>query len=192
MNKIIIPFGNSCTVAFQLQQKNLRYIALPFDWLLCDKFSILDLIKNNFSDLFNTNHLLIKKNNNSHYLINSSWNDNNLNTIKIYNSKYKINFMHDFTNNDIFESQINCENVNYKYIRRINRFTTIMTDNSIYKILIHINKINLYDEFISIFNQLNYKNYKLLIFNYKDFENKNSGWKLDNYNWKLLFNKCLL
>lgn len=174
---LIIPFGNNCAVAYQLQKYNLRIHSYPFDWLSCNNISILDLISNDYKNLFED--LIIKKKLDFHYKINSYWNDSKLNTVNVYNSQYKIFFKHDFLEKD-FSNNNFINNVKEKYERRIERFNTIMQSEK-KKILIQINNINLYDEYVKLFEKKNYKNYKLIIILNNNINCKN--WKLDEINW---------
>lgn len=57
MNLVYIPLGLDCSVAFQLQNHNLRHFSLPFDWSYSKSLlDIIELITNDFSNFLPENN----------------------------------------------------------------------------------------------------------------------------------------
>ena len=113
-----ISLGSSCSVAYQLQNHNVRNCAYPFDWIRINRFSYInELINNNFEG-FDDIKFVRNDVNNSFPLLNDDFEHNNIKTC-ICKNKYAT-FYHDFTD---------CENIDgqyTKYIRRIDRLYSII------------------------------------------------------------------
>ena len=111
---IFIPIGSDCCLAYHLQQLNLRAIAFPFDWLLIPKLEcIVNIIQNNFDKFLCQDYLITKNSLPYHSYIEDNWNSNDINTIRVKHSLYKIEFLHDFTSTN------SINDIKEKYQRRI-------------------------------------------------------------------------
>lgn len=102
--KHVISLGYFCSVALELERIGLRDAAYPFDWCISDFSGVIALIENEFSELFDF-----------------KWLEQYKPSMNIYrNSKYNIEFYHDFSAYKSLEEQL--VSVKEKYRRRINRF----------------------------------------------------------------------
>lgn len=121
-----IPLGSSCSVAYQLQQLNVRQCAYPFDWLRVELLdNITNVLKNNF-DEFVTSCQETSVSNNFPISTDDQFpnsNDKTQNSI-IMKNKYEMKFYHDF--ND----KTSLKEVDEKYKRRIERFYKIIKETN--------------------------------------------------------------
>ena len=186
---IFIPIGNNCSIAYQLNNLNLRFNSYPFDWAKCNISQINKVLENKFKDFsklkiskFSLNHLDIIDNKFGSYIL---------------KNKYNINFAHELLKED---NIINLEN---KFNKRINK---LLKCKNKYIIFILLNLQNNIDNQINklIINLKKYfTNFKILyISNYKIQDNKNihsyiinttwSGWEFNHLNWeKIIINNIL-
>lgn len=179
---VYISLGDSCVVSYQLSKYNLKTYTFPFDWIKCNNNSILRLLTDNFSSFLDPTYLVVKNTSNNFPLIDENWNDNKTNTIRVKNTKYNIDFVHDFVNG--------LEDLDYvieKYNRRIERFYKIMKDTSIKKILINVSNNFDINKCYKILEENNCKNFKLFTISYEEI-GKTKDWKMDEYNWEYFFN----
>jgi hypothetical protein len=54
---MIVPLGLECSVAHYLRAKNLREVALPFDWNITPFTSVMRLLDSRFADFLREEHL---------------------------------------------------------------------------------------------------------------------------------------
>lgn len=102
--KHVISLGFFYSVALELERKGLRDASYPFDWLISDFQGVIKVIENRFYDFLNIDFF--------------SQNKECMHIFK--NSKYNIEFYHDFTAYKPLGDQIDM--VKNKYTRRIKRF----------------------------------------------------------------------
>jgi hypothetical protein len=186
--KIIIPFGNDCCLAHQLTMHNYRKFALPFDWIKSDLKNIINCIQNNFTDFLELNFLQKKNYSDNFPLLNNEEILNTIptNTLRVVNTKYNFNFVHEFQYDIISEYQT----ILNKYNRRIERFINLMMNVNIQKILVNIGKLNekkYEDTLHELFISKNYSNYKFVFLDTTNFGTTLS-WKREEYDWKTFFN----
>ena len=103
-----ISLGYFCSIAEDLEIFGLRNSSMPFDWVISDFQSNLNLIQNNFDELFNFDFFYQSKTNRHIYK----------------NIRYNFHFYHDFNSYQSLVSQIN--NVEIKYKRRIKQFYSLI------------------------------------------------------------------
>lgn len=188
IKKIIIPFGNDCCLAHQLNIHNYRKFALPFDWIKSDLKNIINCIQDNFINFLELEHLQKKNYSDNFPLLNEEENLNttNTNTLRVVNTTYNFHFVHEFQYDIISEYQDILE----KYNRRIERFNNIMIDINIQKILVNIGKPNdkKYENTLhKLFISKNYSNFKFVFLDTTNF-GSTSSWKREEYDWKTFFN----
>lgn len=191
-NPIYIPLGSDCSVAYQLQELNLRSFSFPFDWIRINLDNLLRILNNNFQ--FFTEEKYLEKCNIDELgkfpLIDEVWprEELNKNNIIVENTFYKLKFYHDF-NQDLeisFEEQI--KNFQEKYLRRIERFQQICQNKDIKKIFIRICKNTKEKEILEkvLENYCTNNNFELKII-IIDNKQKFSSWKKDELSWLYLF-----
>lgn len=108
---LVISLGFNCSVGNALSKFNLRTFALPFDWMRSSLIGMGSCIENDFADFLNPEYLSYRENH-------------------IFNSKYVLAFMHDFTtvrgNDGIDRIKLSwmeeLEDQTSKHARRIERF----------------------------------------------------------------------
>ena len=100
----IISLGFFCSVAQELDSLGLRNASYPFDWLISDFSGVIAVIDNHFKDFLSYESLAQMKVNPKYYI----------------NTKYALQFYHDFNAYDPLKKQL--RGVQKKYSRRINRF----------------------------------------------------------------------
>lgn len=168
-----ISLGSDCSIAYHLQNKGLRTVSYPFDWILMKRQeSIMRFIKN---PILNSNNFIIKRQSSNFNIIHEHWDDTNKPIIRVYDKSLKIHFVHDF--NDMS----NVDNVIQKYVDRIDRFICIMQNKDVRKILYRIGN----NEDVSILNDFfieqNFQNFKIKYKNSKDVIG--DDWKRDKFDW---------
>ncbi|WP_434717428.1 DUF1796 family putative cysteine peptidase [Lactococcus lactis] len=109
-----ISLGYFCSIALDLEKLGLRDNSFPFDWCITNFEGINSLIENKFENLFEIDLLFQSSKNVSHY----------------QNSKYKMQFFHDFNGNTSLSSQLH--NVKEKYERRASRFFEEITKPTLF------------------------------------------------------------
>lgn len=121
-----ISLGNTCGVAYQLQQHGVRSKAFPFDWVRSPSFAKVNLIiDNNFKDFTKVKFGKIST---QHPLITDDFVQNKIETTLATN-KYGTKFYHDFSNS---VTSLEIEQFEEKYERRINRFYEVIKNNKIH------------------------------------------------------------
>jgi hypothetical protein len=193
--KIYISLGSGCAIAYQYQERG-RIFALPFDWVTIPKFSsIIKILENNFNNFLD---FKIKKISNSHPYFEDHFDENGKLSTFIVENEYNITFPHDFITEKSFEEQIS--SVREKYLRRINRFYSLVSDqnNEIIFIRDEHNPKNINDEILKQFFEI--FNFKLILIchkfsfttnleniqiisDYEEFDN----WRRPNVVWDKIF-----
>lgn len=102
--KNYISLGFFCSIALDLKSFGLRLFSSPFDWLISPFESVLELICNRFNGFLDYELMEQSRKVPCHYK----------------NSKYEIEFYHDF--NDVEPLSAQLPKVKEKYDRRIERF----------------------------------------------------------------------
>lgn len=100
--KNFISLGHYCGVASSMSKYGLRASSGIFDWITSSFEGVLRCFENDFNEFFHFNNLQI----------------NEVDSKKIFDSKYKFWFIHD-VNNDL---NIEYQNIIDKYSRRIEKF----------------------------------------------------------------------
>ena len=109
----IISLGSDCLTAMTLDEIGVREAAYPFDWLCRGEADnlyleeITSLFRENFDGFFDKKFLELQGE------------DKKQHTIRIYNTKTKIFFLHDLNIGENFENKYN--EIRKKYNRRIKR-----------------------------------------------------------------------
>ena len=99
-----ISLGYACAVARNLEKLGLRNSSMPFDWSITNFEGVIKAINNNFHNFLEYDLLLQNSQVLKHYM----------------NTKYNIQFYHDFNKFETLEKQLPL--VQEKYNRRIKRF----------------------------------------------------------------------
>lgn len=195
MNKVeYISLGSDCCIAYHLQKYNLRNVSYPFDWIYTKYFAyLLMFFENDLNGLLNDIRIKNCCRNSFPFLETDDWNDeNNAKSTcqRVVDSTYKFEFVHDFTSLDvplgILPLDLNV--VKEKYKRRIERFHTVMLDETIHKKLFRIGKKN--EDITSLetcFYKLGYKNFSIYHQSYENFPLSND-WKREKFNFLKWFN----
>lgn len=131
--KNVISLGFFCSVALEIERIGLREFSSPFDWLISDFTSVINLIDNNFEDFLEIGYLYQYKHNRAYYI----------------NKKYNLAFFHDFDEYKSLENQIN--QIQEKYQKRIDRFYQRIKEPTLF-----IRYIKNYDELKYIENNFDY------------------------------------
>lgn len=97
----LISLGHNCYGAAQIRRHGYRTAAYPFDWLVTPLTSLNDVLKHNFENFLDKQHLILKR-------------------PFIINKLYDIYFMHDFFPLAKWRKQLST--IQKKYLRRIQRF----------------------------------------------------------------------
>lgn len=170
-----ISLGNSCAVAYQLQQLGVRRAAYPFDWVNCSKLSGIISLFENYDKLLEDP--IFKCESVCYPIIEDNWKEEISSTLKVYDPQFKIIFPHDFKDKaDITEIKL-------KYKRRFERLFRIMRDPSVHKVLIRISHITEDLSYLKhIFNNNNFVNYTIIFKSYEELGNS-KDWKFSDYNW---------
>lgn len=109
-----ISLGYFCSVAIELEKLGLRTESSPFDWLISDFEGVLCAIQTNFEDFLNPDFLAQNTRVRSRYK----------------NTKYNLQFFHDFDQYQSLQSQL--PSVQDKYNRRIQRFYKSITEPTLF------------------------------------------------------------
>jgi len=165
-----ISLGPTCSIAYQLQKLGKKKESLPFDRIRCYPISsVLHLIQNNFSDLFegieyvkdDTKFPFIEDN-----LVegeSETFDTIEMKDTKIYkNDKLSISFFHDF------KEGIDVKDVIQKYQRRIDRFYNVVKNPSVFirdELNFKVGDILIYNELYNKLKEFNNENRLVLIIN---------------------------
>ena len=105
----IVSLGHFCSPAMEFEKIDRRPFSLPFDWLITPELcTVMELVDNGFQDFLNEEYMYQFKTHPQYYR----------------NTKYTIDFYHDFSPLKSFQSQI--DDVSKKYSRRIERFYDVV------------------------------------------------------------------
>ena len=99
----IISLGHFCGTASELERVGLRGASYPFDWVISDLDGVLSLMENGFKEFLEVRYMQQSATNRSLF----------------HNTKYDIQFFHDFDKYTPMVQQI--DSVREKYDRRIAR-----------------------------------------------------------------------
>ncbi len=114
MKKHYISLGYFCSIASELERLGLRNESSPFDWLISDFEGVIQAIQNHFADFIEYKYLAQNRQYRSYYL----------------NTKYNIEFYHDFTKYASLKEQLPM--VQDKYQRRIKRFYESISEPTLF------------------------------------------------------------
>ncbi len=200
MEIIYIPFGNDCSVAYQLEKHKKRYKSYPFDWIKSSIRGIEKCIQDDFLHFTNKNYFIGKNISENFQLINDKYHDAvKTNTIRMVNNYYGFHHLHDFEIESMTcKSEISeCFEKKFvifkeKYDKRIQRFLQLMNNSSVKKILVHIgpesDRLYLQSNIVPLFESKSYSNYHFEFIPYTEFERfKTSDWKRNEYPWTNIF-----
>jgi len=163
-----VSLGPTCSIAYQLQKLDKKKESLPFDWIRCYPISsVLDLIQNNFSDLFE-GIKYVKDDTKFPLIEDIDGGGDTFDTItmldtKIYkNDKLGISFFHDF------KDGIDVKDVIEKYKRRINRFYNLVKNSYVFirdELNFKVCDIMIYNQLYDKLKEFNNENRLVLIIN---------------------------
>jgi hypothetical protein len=167
---IFVSLGGNCSVTYQLQKRNIRIRAYPFDWSKISYKKLLEVFRNNFEEYSNISISKFSKNHENTFIIKNKYNT----------------FAHEVLHIDELDK------FKEKLERRIKRLNKL--DNVIF-VRIELDDIKDYSELVIELDK-KFKNYKLIIIsknkiigdkiinynlpNYKD-------WKYDNFDWDIFY-----
>lgn len=196
IEKIYIPFGNDCAIAYQLEKLGLRNTSLPFDWIKSDLEGLIQCIDDDFSYFCDESSFTMKNTSKNFKIIQDNYFDGKLtNSIRMLNSVYDFHHLHDFK---LYVELGITQNLKYgfkkfkeKYNKRIIRFRELMRNNLVHKVIVHIGPqkdIELIDKLIEVFDSKSYTNFQIKFISYNEFETlKTSSWKREEYDWASFF-----
>ena len=181
-----IPLGLDCTIAHQLKKRNLRFAALPFDWMKITIDSLLDVLDNQFFNFLNKERWsIIEQSANFNYVDDIDMVDTN-SLLKLKHKDYKIILPHE-AKNDI----IDLDEIMDKYKRRIDRFNEIIKSNKCKIIYVGIDKINDLDKqkIIKCLDDYGCINYKIKFIEYLNYPLIGDySWHRNWIPWNILYN----
>jgi len=158
-----ISLGSTCTIAYQLQQLNLRNRAYPFDWIRTKSLKeVIKCLKNSFDGFTDFEYLDTKLN--FTYQESDDFKLDAVTGIISVKNSFNMSFLHDFLINSNSDNKIE---VIAKYNKRIERFyQTINNDRKIDIVFVRYDMI--YDEhntseLIKILDEVCKVKYKLLL-----------------------------
>jgi calcineurin-like phosphoesterase family protein len=208
MNTIHISLGSDCAVAYNLRKLNLVSEAYPFDWIKCDKPSMIcDCIDNEFSIFFPRNDLAKKA-----VLGKKSIEDDSLSETIFFDNitqlKQSDNFMN-FDENIISKIKLKLSNniilpheaigdkfdfdkYKEKYVRRIDRFNKIVRDFNIKKIFVRADNKKIKEEekknLLKSLDNYGCVNYDLIFIDYSQYPVVGEfNWKREYMDWAKIF-----
>jgi len=164
-----ISFGSDCAIAYHLSRLGLRTQSYPFDWIttphivpcLVDRFE-------HFTEGWIRKKQVIAP------AIHDEWQDQDETMIRMTNA-YGFTFLHDVG------IHTELDTVKEKYTRRIQRFQTVMMDETIQKHVFRMSKKN--ESLDTVCDQLGYKN---VIVHWLPMIS-GSSWKKEELNWEQWF-----
>ena len=149
-----ISLGSSCAIAKQLELTGYRKESLPLDWVKSNNFNeVIRLFETEFEHFSDTSKLKFVKESDKHE------HDETHGDVSVYkHTEYNIQFFHDFSNEETFESQT--EKFTEKYNRRIERLFKLLrsTENRIVFVREEQSKkpkLKYINRFISIIREIN-------------------------------------
>ncbi len=196
IEKIYIPFGNDCAIAYQLEKLGLRNTSLPFDWIKSDLKGLIKCIEDDFTYFCDESCFTMKNTSTNFKIINDNYSDGKLaDSIRMHNTVYDFHHLHDFK---LYITDGITQNLEYgfkkfkeKYERRIIRFIELMRNNLVHKVIIHIGPqkdVKLLDRLKEVFDSKSYTNYEIKFIPYSEFESiGTTSWKRDEYDWANFF-----
>jgi len=142
MSIYYISLGGDCSVAYNMKQLGLANESLPFDWIRCKIENIIHILLDDFAEFVNLDLIDVKPQNVNNFksYVNGEVNSDasaSTSHYKLVHKKYKYimphEFVGDFIDYDIWRN---------KYLRRIERFRTILKNPNIQKIFVHLDTIS--------------------------------------------------
>lgn len=118
---IFISIGSNCDVSSTLRNYGVRQMAFPFDWNLTSLYMVYNILHNNFKDYLSD--VYIGESTERLYIDDNRKTSGEL-IIPIICKKYNVLFPHDMKINESINE------VQNKYLRRIERFKEIINDKS--------------------------------------------------------------
>lgn len=196
IEKIYIPFGNDCAVAYQLEKLGIRNTSLPFDWIKSDLEGLIQCVDDDFAHFCEETNFSMKNTSTNFKIIQENYSDGKLtDSIRMHNTVYDFHHLHDFK---LYITHGITQNLEYgfkkfkeKYEKRIIRFRELMKNNLVSKVIVHIGPkkdVKLFDRLKEVFNEKSYTNYEIKFISYCEFESiGTSSWKRDEYDWASFF-----
>jgi hypothetical protein len=148
---IYIPLGENCSVAYNLNELNLRNESYPFDWCKMSIKHLNNVLKSDFQDFTNVK---IKKFSENHNLINETHliNENHLINEGSYllSNKYNIIFAHEINNYNFnqFQEKLKIRIIRFKELKNklvfpifIIATTVQLESNELKKLNVNLKKI---------------------------------------------------
>jgi hypothetical protein len=182
-----ISLGSDCSIAFNLDKHNLRINAYPFDWIKINNINdLINILSNDFKFFTDMNYIEILNESDKFPYLDDKWTSVLSKNVILKNTKYNITFPHEIKIDDQTSVDIKIKNFIDKYDRRINKFISILKNDSIKKVFIRItNKKEELENLNDILSKicLNYE-LKIIIINKK---NKFLSWKKEELNWENIF-----
>lgn len=109
-----ISLGYFCSIASELEKFGLRTESSPFDWVISDFEGVIMAIQEHFA-----------------YFVNYEYLSQNMQNRAVYmNTRYKVEFFHDFAEYTSLKKQL--QKVQVKYGRRIDRFYKSITQPTLF------------------------------------------------------------
>ncbi len=126
--EIYLPIGNSCKVAWYLNNNQFREEAYPFDWTVTPINSAITLLNNNFQDFFEISNLFFLQPTPRLLFTDDDKCPKLTNDIitPVFDTKYKILYVHDFS----IKGKAEFENVKQKYMKRVDRVRNMWNSKS--------------------------------------------------------------
>ncbi len=182
-----ISLGSDCSIAFNLDKHNLRINAYPFDWIKINNINdLINILSNDFKFFTDMNYIEILNESDKFPYLDDKWTSVLSKNVILKNTKYNITFPHEIKIDDQTSVDIKIKNFIDKYDRRINKFISILKNDSIKKVFIRItNKKEELENLNDILSKicLNYE-LKIIIINKKK---KFLSWKKEELNWENIF-----
>jgi hypothetical protein len=164
-----ISFGGDCAIAYHLSRLGLRTQAYPFDWITTPR--IVPCLVDRFHHFTEG---WTRKKHVSAPALQDDWHDREETMVRMTNT-YGFTFLHDVG------IHTELDTVKDKYARRIQRFQTVMMDDTIQK---HIFRMSTRNESLdTVCDQLGYKN---VIVHWLPMVS-GSSWKKEEFKWEQWF-----
>ncbi len=127
-NEVFVPIGCDCSVAWYLRNNGYRQYAFPFDWTVVPIQSAIQLINNRFKDFLNIDNLIFLEPTNR-FLFKENGIDVEMTEdiiTPVYDSKYNIMYVHDFSQKGKQEYGL----VREKYNKRVNKLMGLLNEKN--------------------------------------------------------------